>query len=146
MTETLKRGDDRNALCHPASTNESNSLTASQAVINHSQTVSFEVMRPGHFGLLCEVIRHVLSGLRIANPTPDCSTDYTYLTHSHLLLATSFTMSPRIAIIIYTMYGHIGKREFESRCRIACVDILLPVAESAREGVIAAGGQAKIYQ
>ncbi|KAG6379913.1 flavoprotein-like protein [Boletus reticuloceps] len=37
--------------------------------------------------------------------------------------------SPRIAIIIYSMYGHIAK-----------------LAESVKEGVIAAGGSAKIYQ
>jgi NAD(P)H dehydrogenase (quinone) len=37
--------------------------------------------------------------------------------------------SPKIAIIIYTMYGHIAK-----------------LAESVKDGVIAAGGSAKIYQ
>ncbi|KAF8137144.1 flavoprotein-like protein [Boletus edulis] len=37
--------------------------------------------------------------------------------------------SPRIAIIIYSMYGHIAT-----------------LAESVKEGVIAAGGSAKIYQ
>ncbi|KAI9458448.1 flavoprotein-like protein [Boletus coccyginus] len=37
--------------------------------------------------------------------------------------------SPRVAIIIYTLYGHIGK-----------------LAESVREGIIAAGGSATIYQ
>ncbi|KAF6753379.1 NADH:quinone oxidoreductase [Ephemerocybe angulata] len=37
--------------------------------------------------------------------------------------------SPRIAIIIYTLYGHIAK-----------------VAEAEKEGIIAAGGTADIYQ
>ncbi|KAF8338619.1 flavoprotein-like protein [Amanita rubescens] len=37
--------------------------------------------------------------------------------------------SPRIAIVIYSLYGHIAK-----------------MAESARAGIVEAGGQAKIFQ
>ncbi|KAI6142667.1 benzoquinone reductase [Pisolithus tinctorius] len=38
-------------------------------------------------------------------------------------------MSPRVAIVIYTLYGHIGK-----------------LAEAVRSGVQSAGGQAQIFQ
>lgn len=42
---------------------------------------------------------------------------------------TTKEMAPKVAIIIYTMYGHIGK-----------------MAEAVREGVESAGGKATIYQ
>ena len=46
------------------------------------------------------------------------------------------------------MYGHIAKREFDSRYRTnsICFDILLPVAESVKARTIEAGGQPQILQ
>lgn len=49
--------------------------------------------------------------------------------HSTLHINLTITMAPKIAIIIYTMYGHIGI-----------------MAETAKKGIESAGGSAQIYQ
>jgi hypothetical protein len=54
--------------------------------------------------------------------------------------------SPRIAIVIYSMYGHIAKRMFY--LLLICVLCLIgfAVAEAAKAGIEAKGGKATIYQ
>ena len=56
--------------------------------------------------------------------------------------------SPRVAIIIYSMYGHIAKREWtpSPTKHVLTVLTVILVAESVKKGIIAAGGSAQIYQ
>lgn len=55
--------------------------------------------------------------------------------------------SPRIAIIIYTMYGHIGKSTFLFFFRVAKHWIHgIVVAESVKAGIVARGGNTDILQ
>ena len=61
--------------------------------------------------------------------------------------------SPRIAIIIYSMYGHIAKSTFSpsfaKKKKVADSDICIlgfVVAESVKDGIVARGGNAEILQ
>jgi len=55
--------------------------------------------------------------------------------------------SPKVAIIIYTVHGHVGKRKYHN-----LTDSTYPdrhrdvVAEAIKQGVAQAGGAATIYQ
>jgi NAD(P)H dehydrogenase (quinone) len=58
-------------------------------------------------------------------------------------------MAPNIAIIIYTMYGHIAKCSLSLHPPSSSpllIGRLLPVAEAEKKGIEAAGGSATIYQ
>jgi NAD(P)H dehydrogenase (quinone) len=62
----------------------------------------------------------------------------------------SSPMAPTVAIVIYTLYGHIAKRScltlhFPSSIPLICSYLLL-VAEAEKRGIEAAGGSATIYQ
>ena len=59
--------------------------------------------------------------------------------------------TPKVAIIIYTMYSHIGKRSLHCPSHIvvhthsfSCY--LYPVAEAEKAGIESAGGKVDIYQ
>ena len=57
--------------------------------------------------------------------------------------------SPKVAIIIYSMYGHIAKRSLGSSSIIICPYssfFRYPVAEAEKAGIEKAGGNAEIYQ
>jgi len=55
-------------------------------------------------------------------------------------------MAPRIAIVIYTLYGHIAKGlSFASHPSIP-YQFVFSVAEAQKRGIEAAGGTATIYQ
>jgi NAD(P)H dehydrogenase (quinone) len=54
---------------------------------------------------------------------------------------------PKIGIIIYSMYGHVAKREFSPDLDIVShLANLLPVAEQVKLGIEETGGKATIYQ
>lgn len=54
---------------------------------------------------------------------------------------------PRIAIVIYSMYGHISSSEFSSeRHTIATYLTTMIVAEAVKSGIETSGGSATIYQ
>lgn len=63
-------------------------------------------------------------------------------------VAAATKMAPKVAIVIYSMYGHIAT----SAClclRMMHLTLILfrdPVAEAVKEGVESAGGKATIYQ
>lgn len=62
---------------------------------------------------------------------------------------TPAKMAPKIAIVIYTMYGHIAKGTSDSsiivpRCKSKC--LFISVAESVKAGIAEAGGSATIFQ
>jgi NAD(P)H dehydrogenase (quinone) len=53
--------------------------------------------------------------------------------------------SPKIAIVIYSMYGHVAKRSCPPY--LLCPSLTLcAVAESVKAGIESAGGSVKIYQ
>jgi NAD(P)H dehydrogenase (quinone) len=55
--------------------------------------------------------------------------------------------TPKVAIIIYSMYGHIAKRSLGYSSHILFILILpFTVAEEEKAGVESAGGKADIYQ
>ena len=53
--------------------------------------------------------------------------------------------APKVAIIIYSMYGHIAKRTFQCFIRNHVL-ILFLVAEAEKVGIEEAGGKAEIFQ
>jgi NAD(P)H dehydrogenase (quinone) len=70
-------------------------------------------------------------------------------------IATSSTtpnvtsMAPNVAIILYTMYGHVAKCSLSPHPPSSIpllIDRLSPVAEAEKKGIEAAGGSATIYQ
>ena len=86
-------------------------------------------------------------------------------THTHLFsLNLSSSMSqttssnktlgpkgPRTAIIVYTLHGHIGSREFHTHTAFPALFAyplpwLFPVAESIKAGVESGGGNPTMYQ
>ena len=57
-------------------------------------------------------------------------------------------MAPNVAIVIYTLYGHIAQGSSPSYPYVpSLLPILFPlVAEAEKKGIEAAGGTATIYQ
>ena len=57
---------------------------------------------------------------------------------------------PKIAIVIYTMYGHIAKRMCSTHCRDDASSLFFffftAVAEAEKAGIESAGGKATIFQ
>lgn len=55
--------------------------------------------------------------------------------------------APRVAIVIYSLYGHIAKRmSFPMNLSYSVKDLFRAVAEAVKSGVNNAGGSATIYQ
>jgi hypothetical protein len=57
-------------------------------------------------------------------------------------------MSPRVAIVIYSLYGHVATRQSASflLSPFLAHNLPLTVAESVKTGLESAGGTAKIFQ
>ena len=59
--------------------------------------------------------------------------------------------TPKVAIIIYSLYGHIAKRSLDCSLNIICPYSFFscyryPVAEAEKAGIESAGGKVDIYQ
>jgi len=59
-------------------------------------------------------------------------------------------MAPNVAIIIYTLYGHVAQRSCLASLSLVFFSLIFfslpPVAEAEKRGIEQAGGSASIYQ
>jgi hypothetical protein len=54
--------------------------------------------------------------------------------------------SPRVAIVIYSLYGHIATSKFAQAFHFLLSCSWIVVAEAVKAGVLSAGGKAEIFQ
>jgi NAD(P)H dehydrogenase (quinone) len=88
------------------------------------------------------------SGTDKKRPTPAASTSEPLPpTHTTTIQSTDKMSPPKVAIVIYTMYGHVAKRMFIIIYAVICTHYSqCIVAEAEKAGIESAGGKVEIFQ